>query len=123
MKVCHPWQLKKIKILGAILELPAKQCCQFLPIQPIHLGNGPNGLYWQCCLAGSSKTAPRILIFFNCQGCQTFNLKKKGKVGVFLFQFFIKIQLKKKMLENHFARIHQFCHVFQFQFLVFFNFL
>ena len=24
---------------------------------------GPNGLNWQCCLAGSSKTAPRILIF------------------------------------------------------------
>ena len=23
----------------------------------------PNGLDWQCCLAGSSKTAPRILIF------------------------------------------------------------
>jgi hypothetical protein len=25
----HPWQLKKIKILGAILELPTKQHCQF----------------------------------------------------------------------------------------------
>jgi hypothetical protein len=46
------------------LELPAKQRCQFLPIQPIHLENGPNGLYWQCYLAGSSKRAPRILIFF-----------------------------------------------------------
>ena len=34
-----------------------------LPIQPIlpdFLVNGPN---WQCCLAGSFKTAPRILIF------------------------------------------------------------
>ena len=31
-----------------------------LPIQPISLQNWPN---WQCCLAGSSKTAPRILIF------------------------------------------------------------
>ena len=41
--------------LGAILELPAKQ-----PILPDFLVNGPN---WQCCLAGSSKTAPRILIF------------------------------------------------------------
>ena len=55
--------IEKIKILGAVLELPAKQHCQFLPIQPIHLKNGPNGLYWQCCLAGSSKMAPRILIF------------------------------------------------------------
>ena len=33
------------------------------PIWPIHHKNGPNGLNWQCCLAGSSKTAPRILIF------------------------------------------------------------
>ena len=34
-----------------------------MPIQPIlpnFLVNGPN---WHCCLAGSSKTAPRILIF------------------------------------------------------------
>ena len=31
-------------------------------------------LNWQCCLASSSKTAPRILIFFNCHGCQTFIL-------------------------------------------------
>jgi hypothetical protein len=37
----YPWQLKKIKILEI----------------------GPNGLNWQCCLAGSFKTAPRILIF------------------------------------------------------------
>ena len=55
--------IEKIKILGAVLDLSAKQYNQFLPIQPIHLENGPNGLYWQCCLAGSSKTAPRILIF------------------------------------------------------------
>jgi hypothetical protein len=28
----HPWQLKKkIKILGAVLELPAKQHCQSSP--------------------------------------------------------------------------------------------
>ena len=48
--------IEKIKILGGVLELA-------LPIQPIHQENGPNGLNWQCCLAGSSKTAPRILIF------------------------------------------------------------
>ena len=30
----HPWQLKKIKILGAVLELPAKQHCQFSPFGP-----------------------------------------------------------------------------------------
>ena len=60
--------IEKIKILGAVLELSAKQCCQFLPIQPIHLEYGPNGLYWQCCLAGSSKTAPKILIFSIAMG-------------------------------------------------------
>ena len=29
MNNLYPWQLKEIKILGAILELPAKQQCQF----------------------------------------------------------------------------------------------
>ena len=56
-----------MKILGAILEPPAKQHCHYLKI----------GLNWpnrQCCLAGSSKTAPRILIFFNWNGCQSFIL-------------------------------------------------
>ena len=50
------------------MELPDKQHCQFLPIQSIHLENSPNGLNWQCCLAGSSKTAPRILIFSIAMG-------------------------------------------------------
>ena len=56
---------------GGLLELPSKQCCQF---SPFTTKMGQNGLNWQCCLAGSSKTAPRILIFFNCHGCQTFIL-------------------------------------------------
>ena len=34
-----------------------------LPIQPIWPIFEVNKLNWQCCLAGSSKTAPRILIF------------------------------------------------------------
>jgi hypothetical protein len=34
-----------------------------IKIQPMSPQNGPNGLNWQCCLSGSSKTAPRILIF------------------------------------------------------------
>ena len=37
---------------------------------------GPNGLNWQCCLAGSSKTAPRILIFSIAMGARpSFQLK------------------------------------------------
>ena len=35
-----------------------------------------NGLDWQCCLAGSSKTAPRILIFSIAMGADyTFYVK------------------------------------------------
>ena len=52
--------IEKIKILGAVLELPAKQHCQFSPFCPI---SEVNGLDWQCYLAGSSRTAPRIWIF------------------------------------------------------------
>ena len=57
--------IERIKILGAVLELPAKHV---LPIQPIHCENGPNGLNWQFCLAGSSKVAPTILIFSIAMG-------------------------------------------------------
>ena len=53
--------IKKMKILGAVLELPAKQHCWFGQF-------GQNGLDWQCCLAGNSKTAPRILIFSMAMG-------------------------------------------------------
>ena len=45
-----------------------------LPIWPIRPNVEVNGLDWQCFLAGNSKTAPRILIFFNWHGCQTFIL-------------------------------------------------
>ena len=54
--------IEKIKIMGAVLELPAKQ-----PIWPIF---EVNGLDWHCCLAGSSKTAPRILIFSIAMGAK-----------------------------------------------------
>ena len=52
--------IEKIKILGAVLELPAKQHCQFSAFSPIF---EVNGLDWHCCLADSFKTALRILIF------------------------------------------------------------
>ena len=57
--------IEKIKILGAVLELPAKQHCQFS--RPATQPFGPifevNGLDLQCYLAGSSKTMPKILVF------------------------------------------------------------
>ena len=59
--------IEKIKILGAVLELPAKQHCQFSPFGPLY---EVNGLDWQCYLAGSSKTAPRILIFSMAMGAK-----------------------------------------------------
>ena len=62
MKVWHPWQLKKSKSWE-----PAKQHCQFSTFGPIF---ELNGLDWQCCLAGSSITAPRILIFSIAMGTE-----------------------------------------------------
>ena len=59
--------IEKIKILGAVLELPATQHCQFSQCSLIF---EVNGLNWQCCLAGSSKTAPRILIFSSAMGAK-----------------------------------------------------
>ena len=56
-KYSAPMAIEKIKILGAVLELPAKQ------IWPIWPSFEVNGLNWHCCLAGSSKTAPTIFIF------------------------------------------------------------
>ena len=62
--------IEKIKILGAVLELPAKPHCQF---SPFGLFFEVNGLDWQCYLAGSSKTAPRILIAIGAD--YSFNVK------------------------------------------------
>ena len=54
-----PRAIEKIKILGAGLELPAKQHYQEIR---------QNGLNWQCCLDGSSKMAPKIFIFSTAMG-------------------------------------------------------
>ena len=51
--------IEKMKILEAVLEPP---------IQPIYLKIGPDWPNRQCCLAGSSKRAPRILIFSTAVG-------------------------------------------------------
>jgi hypothetical protein len=59
--------IEKIKILGAVLELPAKQHRQSSPFTS---KIWPNGLNWQCYLAGNSKKAPRILIFSIAMGAK-----------------------------------------------------
>ena len=60
--------------MGAIWELPAKQHCQFGPILEV------NGLDWQRYLAGSSKTAPRILIFSIAIGANYSYEMKNSKI-------------------------------------------
>ena len=56
-KYSAPRTIEKMKILGALLELPA------LPIQPIYLKIGPNWPNRQCFWAVSSKRAPRFWFF------------------------------------------------------------
>ena len=57
--------IEKIKILGAVLELPAKQHCQFGPFTKKW---GKMG--WQYCLRGGFKTAPSILFFSTDMGAK-----------------------------------------------------
>ena len=75
--------IEKIKILGAVLELSAKQHCQFSQFGPIFEVNGPD---WHCCLAGSSKTALRILIFSIATGADYSYEVKTGDLGARIFQ-------------------------------------
>ena len=58
--------IEKNKILCAVLELPTE-----LPIQPIWPIFAVYGLDWPCCFAGSSRTAPRILIFSIAMGVKS----------------------------------------------------
>ena len=51
--------IEKIKIFGAVLELPGKLHCQFSPFDHFSV----NGLDWQYCFADNFETAPKILIF------------------------------------------------------------
>ena len=107
--------MNKIKGLGGVLDLSAKQYDQFLPIQPIHLENGPNGLYWQCCLAGSSKTAPRILIFSIAMGADnSFEVKN---IEIWLPAFF----KHKHSSVATMTRYEKHCQMFRRLFLVFFE--
>ena len=75
-----------MKILGAVLELPDKQHCQS---SPFNFKIGPN---WQCCLAGSSKTAPRILIFSIAMGTdKLFYVKSIATYAPTFFGYIISV--------------------------------
>jgi hypothetical protein len=52
----NPWQLKKSKSWGPFWSYQLDSTAN----SALYLKNWPN---WLCCLAGSSKTAPRILFF------------------------------------------------------------
>ena len=71
--------IEKIEILGAVLELPAKQYCQFSSFKV-------NGLDWQCCLAGSYKTVPRIFNFSIFLGAEY--LSYLNSIATFALTFF-----------------------------------
>ena len=62
----HLW-IEKIIILGASLELPPKQHCQFSPFGPFSRWIGWIGRNWQCYLAGSSKTADYSFVLISIE--------------------------------------------------------
>jgi hypothetical protein len=53
-----PMAIEKIKIPGAVLELPANLQCQLSPFG--QFSGQVTGLDWQCCFAVSSKRAPEF---------------------------------------------------------------
>ena len=92
-RIIGPMAVEKIKILGAVLELPAKQHCQFSPFGPIFE-------VWQCYLAGSSKRVPRILSFSSAMGAnKLFYVKSIALYAPTFFGYTISVlALKTKKL-------------------------
>ena len=51
-----------------------------------------NGLDWQCCLASSSKTATRILIFSTAMGADySFYVKSIAAFALTFFEYIISV--------------------------------
>ena len=96
---------EKIKILGAVLKLPAKQHCQFSPFGPI---SEVNGVDWHCCLAGSSKTAPRILIFLIAIGADYSYELKNSEIWVPAFFKHNNSFIATVLWNNHSTRFINF---------------
>ena len=63
-----------------------------MPIWPIWPSFEVNGLDWQCCLAGSSKRAPRILIFSIGMGAESlFYLKSIATFAPTFYGYIISL--------------------------------
>ena len=108
----HPWQLKKSKSRGPFWSYQLNSTANTSKI-------GPNGLNWQCCLAGSSKTAPRILIFSIAIGAEySYEVKNMVRYGRPHFSSIIihlllpcfrqRMRKKPYMLRTFFISITQF---------------
>ena len=77
-----------------------------MQIQPIYLKIGPNRPNRQCCLAGSSKTAPRILIFSIAMGAEYLSYVKSIAIlpshfwGTYIISVLASSVKRKDVLPN-----------------------
>ena len=84
--------IEKIKILETTL-----------PIWPIWPRFEVNGLDWQCCLAGSFKRAPRILIFSIAMGAEyIFYVKFIATFALTFFGYIISVLVCIKCQYNYY---------------------
>ena len=86
MNYRHPWQLKKSKSWEPFWSYQLNSTAN-----PAHLPQN-----WQCYLAGSSKTAPRILIFRIAMGADcSFYVKSIGTCALTFFGYLYYFSLSQ----------------------------
>ena len=97
----HPWQLKSFEVANLTA----------LAIWPIWPNFEVNGLDWQYCLAGSSKTAPRIFIFSIVLGAKYLSYVKSIATCaptffgyVYFFSLSQCVRMKTLLIISSFAR-------------------
>ena len=94
-----------MKILGAVLELPAKQHCQFIPFIS-KLGQIGSAVYLV------AKTAPRILIFLIAMGADySFYVKSIATFALIYFGYFISVLASVSHVCNSTA--YWICYVYK----------
>ena len=72
----HPWQVKKSKSWEPFWSYQLNSTANPAHLPQIWPNFEVNGLDWQCCLAGSSKRAPRIFIFSIVLGAENLSYMK-----------------------------------------------